>query len=236
MKYVITGIVLLFVSVIPAQQPQVGHAGALKNFMHKGDISAKFPLSGLQGRDHVFALGALENLKGEIQIFDSRPLVTYAESGVVQFDSSFARNAALIVYTQVAEWRDSSVPDSVRSMQQLETHVRATATEHGLDPEKPVPFLLSGSVASLDWHVIDWDPADTVHTHKKHQTSGPHGRIETTDVLVLGFYSNKHRAVFTHHSSDLHMHFKKADQTLAGHVDELELAPGMQLHLPANDQ
>ena len=211
---------------------EVGHAGALKNFMHKGDLSAKFSLSELKNKDHVYALGAVENLKGEIQIFDGSPTVTFTKNGEISFDNTFEKNASLIVYTQVAAWKDVTIPDEIVTRSQFESHLIKAASEHGLDIERPVPFLISGKTKFIDWHVIDWDPAEKVHTHIKHTNSGPHGRIKDSEVLVLGFYSNKHRAIFTHNASDLHMHFKTKDQTLAGHIDDLELGREMVLKLP----
>jgi len=47
---------------------KVEYKGALKNMMLKGDISAKADLSDFIARNHFYALGAIENLKGEIQI------------------------------------------------------------------------------------------------------------------------------------------------------------------------
>ena len=49
--------------------------GALRNMMHKGDISAKYDLRNLKKTTHLYALGALENLKGEIMILDSTPFI-----------------------------------------------------------------------------------------------------------------------------------------------------------------
>ena len=115
---------------------------------------------------------------------------------------------------------------------QLENYLKKAASDRGLNIEKPVPFLITGKTKFIDWHVIDWDPADKVLTHAKHINSGPHGRIENADALILGFYSNKHRAIFTHHASDLHMHFITKDKTLAGHIDDLELGRKMVLKLP----
>ena len=45
---------------------EVAFKGALKNIMHKGDLSANISLSELADIDHLYALGAVENLKGEI--------------------------------------------------------------------------------------------------------------------------------------------------------------------------
>lgn len=212
---------------------EVRHAGALYNFMHNGDLSSKFSLSELKGKEHIYALGAAENLKGEIQIFDGVPAVTFAKNGKVSFDKTFNRGAALIVYAQVDKWQDVKIPKDVVSRSQLEIYVKKAAAENGLDIEKPVPFLISGKARFIDWHVIDWDEEDTEHSHRKHIESGPHGRVENPEVIILGFYSNKHKAIFTHHSSDLHMHFKTNDNTLAGHIDDIEVGHDMVLRLPA---
>jgi acetolactate decarboxylase len=219
-----------------ATEVEVGYAGALYNFMHEGDLSAKFSLSELKGKDHVYALGAVENLKGEIQIFDGVPEITFAKNGEVSFDNTFERNATLIVYSQVTSWQDVVIPDEIVTRSQFENYLKMAASEHGIDIEKPVPFLIVGKTKFIDWHVIDWDPSDKVHTHIKHTNSGPHGRIEDTEVMILGFYSNKHRAIFTHHESDLHMHFITEGKTLAGHIDNLELGPEMVLKLPEAGQ
>jgi len=227
---------LCFCTSTWAAELEVGYAGALYNFMHEGDLSSKFSLTELKGKDHIYALGAVENLKGEIQIFDGKPAVTFAKNGEVIFDNTFKRKASLIVYTQVEVWQDVVIPDETVTRSQFENYLKKAASERGLDIEKPVPFLISGKTKFIDWHVIDWDPADKVHTHTKHTNSGPHGRIEDAEVLILGFYSNRHRAIFTHHASDLHMHFKTNDQTLAGHIDDLKLGREMVLKLPQTEQ
>lgn len=231
-RLILIALSICFCNSTWAADIEVGHAGALRNFMHKGDLSAKFSLLELKGKDHVYALGAVENLKGEIQIFDGRPAVTFAKNGEVVIDNTFEKNAALIVYTQVAAWQDVSIPADTVTRSQLQNYLKKAASDRGLNIEKPVPFLITGKTKFIDWHVIDWDPADKEHTHAKHINSGPHGRIEKADVLILGFYSNRHRAIFTHHSSDLHMHFNTKNNTLAGHIDDLELGREMVLRLP----
>ena len=68
---------------------EVKYAGALKDIMHKGDITSKFHLAGLADVPHLYALGAMENLKGEIQIFDGNPLNTFVQDSAVVFNKSF---------------------------------------------------------------------------------------------------------------------------------------------------
>ncbi len=223
---------LLFSSVAYGEQYSVKYAGALKNFMRKGDISAKFALEQLKGKKGLYALGAYENLKGEIQIFDGVPIGTYVNNGKLAFDTTYDKKASLLVYMQVEKWVKFELPESVRSHKQLEKYIAETAQNNGLDISKPVPFRLSGTSRTMKWHVIDWDPNDTKHTHKKHMTSGPNGTLHDVEAEIIGVYSSKHKAIFTHHSTSIHMHFKTDDNKLAGHIDQLMPGDSMILYLP----
>ena len=60
--------------------------------MHEGDISAKVSLSKLKSIKHLYALGAIENLRGEIQIFNSKPYNTSVVDSSLIFDNSFRIN------------------------------------------------------------------------------------------------------------------------------------------------
>jgi len=231
----IIGLVLLN-GTTHAEEYQVKHAGALKDIMHKGDISAKFSLAELKAKSGLYALGAMENLKGEIQIFNSAPINSFAENGKLSFDNSFKKNASLIVYTQVNEWAEFKIPNSIVHREPMETFIEKTADESGIDIEKPFPFLIIGNARSISWHVVDWEPGDMDHTHRKHIKSGPNGKLTNSDVKILGFYSNKHKAIFTHHTTNMHMHFKTRDNKIAGHIDEIELGQNMVLKLPRTNQ
>ncbi|MDG1901717.1 MAG: hypothetical protein P8I80_05735, partial [Bacteroidales bacterium] len=73
----------------PSVKFKVEFHGALKNIMHKGDVTAKANLSDLKDVEHLYALGALENLKGEIQIFNSSPFNTLIADSTLSFDNTF---------------------------------------------------------------------------------------------------------------------------------------------------
>ena len=212
---------------------KVEHRGALKNFMMKGDVSAKAELSDLKDIKHLYALGAIENLKGEIQIFDSKPYITSVGKNNLEFDNTFSKKAALLVYASVKDWDSIPIPDTIISYEHLENFVKKAADEKGIDTEKPFPFLLEGTIGSIDWHVINWKDGDTIHTHKKHKRSGMFGTINSRNVKMLGFYSNAHHTIFTHHTTNMHIHVKTDDNGVAGHVDGLLLENGITLKLPA---
>jgi acetolactate decarboxylase len=217
------------------QSFEVEYKGALKNFMKKGDLSAKVDLSEFKEKGKFYALGAMENLKGEIQIFDGKPHNSMLEEGVLKIDNGYSQRAALLVYTTVQEWVSIPIPAEIVSEKAIEKHIEEAAREHNINTDQPFPFLINGNVKSINWHVIDWKEGDTEHTHEKHISSGINGTIENQQVELLGFYSDSHHRIFTHHTTNMHIHMKLHNGEIAGHVDELELGENMTLKLPKNE-
>lgn len=211
---------------------EVEHFGALRNFMHKGDISAKVDCSAFRDQTHFYALGALEDLQGEILILDSKVHNSTVEEDQVKLDSSFDFKASLFVSAIVPKWKTIQVPTEVKSRQALEDFISSTASSHGINTAEPFPFMLAGPVDALDWHVIKWDVTDKEHTHQKHVESGAQGTMEHATVTVLGFHSTKHQTIFTHHTSYVHMHVLNEQDEIAGHVDDIVLGPGVALKIP----
>ena len=75
----LSGLLLAACSGADTQQEggyQMGHAGAIKNFMHQGDVSAKAGLAQFKERPHFYGLGALAGLQGEILVWDGQPIVS----------------------------------------------------------------------------------------------------------------------------------------------------------------
>jgi acetolactate decarboxylase len=229
MNHVIIYFLFLFILEPPFK---VEYRGALMDIMHKGDLSAKADLRDLEDVDHLYALGALENLKGEILILDGKPYISREEEEEVAIEESFMCNASLLVYASVENWQSVEVATEVRSKDELAMFIAQTAESSGLDITEPFPFLLIGNIRSIDWHVINWEDGDTEHSHEKHIHSGPHGTLLGNQVEILGFYSDSHHAIFTHHSTNMHMHFVTDDRKLSGHIDDLIPGEGLILSLP----
>ena len=214
----------------------VEHKGALRNMMHKGDLSAKTNLKDYENIKGLYGLGAVENLKGEILILDGVPYISSCEMKdsvkVNTLKNTFDAKAALFVYSQVYNWIDIKIPFDVQTYKQLEDFIHAEAIHQGFDIDKPFPFLVEGNFDSFDWHVIDWKEGDNEHSHEKHIQAGLHGTKNNTKGTVLGFYSTKHHAIYTHHTTNMHLHIKTNDNKLVGHVDDLMLGNNNSLRLP----
>lgn len=209
---------------------EVKHSGALRTIM-SGNIQSVISLDTLSKMKNLYALGAVDNLKGEIQIFDSRPSNSFVVDSSLQIKDSYNLKASLLVYAEIEAW-DSFQIENIKTKSDFEKQIFKIATDIGIDIEKPFPFLLEGTIASIDWHVINWKDGDTIHNHKKHKESGLNGTLHNREVQIIGFYSTKHKAVFTHHTTNMHMHFKTNDGSIAGHIDDLLLENSITLKLP----
>ena len=209
---------------------EVKYSGVLRTLM-SGNIEPVISLDSLSTKKHLYALGAVEKLKGEIQIFDGKPSNSFVVDSILQMRDSYKLKASLLVYAEVEEWTTSKI-SNITSKSDLEELILETAKGSGINTEKPFPFLLEGTIASLDWHVINWKDTDSIHNHKKHKESGLNGTLNNKYVEILGFHSTKHKAIFTHHTTNMHMHFKTKNNTIAGHIDDLELSETLTLKLP----
>jgi acetolactate decarboxylase len=226
-------IIMTSCSVSNDKQVEVHHYGALKNMMHKGDLSSKVTLDELKDINHLYALGAVENLKGEVLILDGIPSISYVKRNdslkTMMIDSSFEKNACLLVIASVEEWKSINIPNTVVTYDDFEIFVEKIAAENGVNTDEPFPFMIEGIAKSFDWHVIDWPEGDSEHSHDKHIHSGLYGTLENQAVEMLGFYSNKHHAIFTHHTTNMHVHVKSDKAT--GHADSFTLGENMILKL-----
>ncbi len=209
---------------------EVKHSGALRTIM-SGNIQPVISLDTLSKMKNLYALGAVDNLKGEIQIFDSQLSNSFVVDNSLQIKDSYNLKASLLVYAEIKAWESFEIKNCT-TKSDLEEQIFKIGTEYNIDTNKPFPFLLEGNVKSLDWHVINWKDGDTIHNHKKHKESGLNGTLQNKDVEIIGFYSTKHKAIFTHHTTNMHMHFKTEDDAIAGHIDDLLLNNSITLKLP----
>ena len=233
MKY---GFFLFFTLLLYSCQPrpasesgfEMGWYGALRSIMQKGDLSGQIDVESLVAKPHVYALGAMEGLKGELLVWDGRPIIAQVKDSSLLLSPKAEGKAALAVYASVPHWSEViPIPYNVRTYAALENFIQTAARKAELDVEQPFPFLIEATVNKLDYHIIDWPEEDKVHTHEKHLQAGMRGVLRATPVKILGFYSAHHHGVFTHHSTNMHLHFMGVDAPVAGHVDSLVIERGM---------
>jgi len=210
----------------------VQHFGELKKIMKQNDLSAHINFLDYKNNNHIYSLGALKNLEGEFIVLDGEPYIIEVENENVVIKSDFDFKASLAVLVEVKKWKEIPIPQNIRTKSDFENFLYKQAKIEGISIEKPFPFLVEGLISSISWHVVNWNIEDEEHSHEKHVKSGPNGTNINESVTLLGFYSDQHHGVFTHHSTNIHLHFIRNDKKLGGHVDDFVLGVSMILKLP----
>lgn len=172
------------------------------------------------GVESLYAVGPLELACGEVSIFDSVPLIAQVEGGQVNIAVDFCQRAAFLVYAIVENWRRAAVGAPIENEQQLAEQLLPFAVESGIDVDQPFPFLVHCDVAQAVFHILCNQSAGeySPELHEKAKVRFP---IADKSVEIVGFYSRRHRGVFTPRDSDFHMHVRTLDNRLSGHPKHL---------------
>lgn len=181
---------------------------------------------------HLYAIGSVTDLKGFIQIIDSKPYTSSVSNGQVRVDSSWNADATLFLYCTVDEWKEIEIPADVKTWKQLEQFIGNQAVIYKIPKKEVSPFVLRGIAANVKWHVVDWDPADKVVTYRKTVQSGINGTLANEYIEAMCFYSRESYEVLAHKETNMHIHFVNQDHSIAGHADDLLLDGRMKLYLP----
>jgi acetolactate decarboxylase len=207
--------------------------GAQRETIMNGKLAAALDLKSLADLPHLYGLGPIEQLHGEVTIVDSRPArARVAPDGTVNATGSFDAGVPFFVWAEVPQWIRMPIPASVRSLEDLERFLPRAAEANGLDAEKPLPFLVTGREDLIEYHILNRisDPPHNMEAHKKIQILFELARVEAT---IVGFHSTRHRGVFTPGDSNIHIHFQTPDNSNSGHIQKLEIGDGATLCLPA---
>lgn len=227
-------IIILLVACNSNKPFEVVYYGAMKNAMKHNDLEAHVSFDELD-LTNFYALGALEGLRGELLILNGQVFVS-SQKDTLRFEIEINKpkefSANFMVGAKVDEWKLFDIPLDIKTKQELEKYVVKVAHQEGIDKMVAFPFLIEGLTSSISWHVVNWSKEDTVHTHEKHIKSGAYASSLGEKVTVLGFYSNHHHGIFTHHSSNTHLHVLNDNKTIMGHLDDFILGEKMVLKLP----
>jgi acetolactate decarboxylase len=213
--------------------------GSLFEVMHEGVTGNVVSLDRWEGVRDLYAVGALEGLRGEVTVVGGVAVASYPDGQGVRTARGLEvahEQACLLVAARVPAWRRDAVDRPIGSLDDLTALLAERAAKDGLDPAEPFPFLLVGPVQRLELHVIDGAKLpEGASGHEAHRAASVRKTYEAGEATLVGFYSTKHEAVFTHAGERVHLHaLVPGDQKpeVTGHVDGLKLGKGALLSLP----
>ena len=207
--------------------------GSMKE-IYKDNGAAKIKLSLLKDTAHLYALGPLSDLRGEILVWDSQPFESRARDGAVRVKQDWDESAAYLVWASVPKWKKVMVPTSVRSPELMEQWLRSMSGPEGFPLRSQFPFLIKGHFGAISWHVVNVQNDGKPLTPQKHQEQKFHGVSHDLRADMLGFYSPEHQGFFIPQGHSMHLHVKVGEELVA-HVDDFDPYGdnGLNLYIPA---
>lgn len=198
--------------------------------VHHGDSTARLVIEELGDLTGINAVGPVANLDGEITIMDGDLYVSRVRGDDVVTEADARAGAAFLVWAKVDRWMDPiSLGEAIGNHGELESRVASLARQMGLNTEVPFPFLIKGSVESMQWHVLAPFSDEQVDTH--HLDAALKIASESEQVQLVGFFSTSHQGVFTHRNSHAHIHVVTS-RGHTGHVDRIALGKDATIRFP----
>lgn len=218
-------------STVERPYPEIHHAGNLREIM-KGNTAGVIRPDSLRTLEHLYGLGVMEHLDGELIIMDSKSTISYVAEDSVMLKSTWVQPAALLVYTQVVSWNETTLPLSVSNMESFIGYLEYDGEDNELLNSGPRIFILEGRIKELEWHLMKKADHKDDHGQINHDEMSVPRTLASTDVEILAFYSKDHEGIYTHHGLPTHMHFITKDGQLAGHVDDFDFEDAIVLKTP----
>lgn len=232
-KYVIV-IFLLLLSIKNgiSQSYNVKVAGKMSKIGKENRVDADILVDTIN-YTNLYALGPVENLRGEMIIWDNKRYIaalTDDKKPMVQKNTKNLK-AIFLAYANVSKWDTLVIKDNIGSLQKLQILISKKASEKGMDTTKAFPFLMYARVAYGKGHIMFKDTTEKVLNAAVLKAAKNINSFEGIDARMLGFYSQNHQTVFTPQGSFIHIHYLLSNKYQAGHLDEIIFDPQTPIRL-----
>ena len=207
--------------------------GQMKDVMWKGQLHGNIDLDTIAYKDHLYGLGPVEYLTGEILIVDGRAYKsTVVSETEMKVQETYEMKAPFFGYANIAKWAEEALPDSIQTIQHLEKYLDKISKSS----PRPFMFKLSGTVAQAAIHIVNLPRGSKVSSPNEAHEGQKNYQLTNEKAEIVGFFSTSHQAIFTHHDTYLHMHLITSDRKKMGHLDQVLFQKGtIKLYLPAAD-
>lgn len=203
----------------------------MKNVMWEGQLYGNINLDTITDKTNLYGLGPVEYLTGEILIIDGKSYKsTVASNTTMKVEETYDIKAPFFGYANIARWTEHTLPDSIQANQQLEQYLDKVTKSS----PRPFMFKLSGTVEQATIHIVNLPKGSKVSSPDEAHKGQKSYKLKNEQSEIIGFFSTEHKAIFTHHDTNLHMHLITTDRQKMGHLDSVMFKRGtMKLYLPA---
>ena len=213
-----------------AQIPKI--TGAMRNVMWKGELAGLIQIDTISNKKGLYGLGPLEYLQGEILILDGITYVSKVKE-IKSMEVFVTENvkAPFFGYDNIHEWKEISLSKQVKDLKSLEKFI----DQYNKSNDLPFFFKLEGKIKDANIHIVNLPAGSVVKSPDDAHQGQVNYQLKDKLVTLIGFFSHKHKAVFTHHDTFMHIHLITQDKDMMGHLEEITfLAKDFKLFIPAN--
>lgn len=236
MKYIIliNSILIILLSGCSTKTKQIKNevkiVGKMSNVMWNGQLYGNINLDTITNKKHLYGLGPVEYLSGELLIFDGKAYKsTVLTPTSMKVEETFKAKAPFLVYANQTEWNIEDLPLEIKTIKELEAFINKKT----LNFKRPFVFKLKGQVDSAKIHIQNLPKGSKVSSPEEAHQGQTSYLLENSEVEIVGFFSTEHKGIFTHHDSNVHMHLITTDRTKMGHLDKVFFGNvNIKLYLP----
>jgi len=220
---------LVFSTLSAGANSDVRVLGEMRRMFTARDIGPNVDLAEVNKEPHLYALGPLAGLKGEVTVADGQVFVSKAngKKPIVTIEPRVI--SVFLVYASVPAWRSVDIPESVRTEKDL-----ATFVESQLPRDTRSAFRVEGNALTARYHIQNYKGSAKALTHEAHDAAKVFLDLTNAPVELVGFFTNREGdgGSFVHMGQTTHVHIISKDRKQMGHLESIKLGPGARLLLP----
>jgi acetolactate decarboxylase len=226
----LSSIFYLLSSALIHAQSEVQVIGEMRRMFTAHDIAANVDLAKLNQTPHLFALGPLAGLRGEVTVLDGQVFISSVNGKQAKVSVDPGARSVFLVYASVPAWRSVPIPTNVITEEDL-----AGFIESQLPKDTRSAFRVRGTAAAARYHIQNYHGEAKDLTHEAHDAAKAFFDLKDTPVDLVGFFTNREGegGTFVHMGQTTHIHLISQDRKHMGHLESIRLAPGADLLLPA---
>ncbi len=162
--------------------------GEMRNIMWKGELYGNINLDTITNKEHLYGLGPVEYLSGELMIFDGRAYkASVLTPKTMKVEETFKAKAPFFGYVNIDKWKEQSLPDSIQTILQLETYLDKITKS----VKRPFMFKLNGTVETAKIHVVNLPKGSKVSSPDEAHKGQTNFTLENEQVDILGFFFDR---------------------------------------------
>jgi len=205
--------------------------GEMRRMFTEHDIGPNADIAKVNQLGHLYALGPLAGLRGEVTVLDSQVFVSTVRGKEPNVLINPNVQSAFLVYDSVSAWSSTTIPTNV--ITELEI---ADFLDKKMPQNTRSAFRIRGTVVSAKYHIQNYKGEAAELTHEAHDKAKVFYEVSNMPIELVGFFTNRAEdgGAFVHRGQTTHIHLISEDRKQMGHLELVHLQPGATLLLPEN--